>query len=100
MKLIAEITVGYVVGSDIGKICDTMLYACGTFNGNLANEMFGPGTDYYEGDNWKDYIREFIRVNNIGAICAKWPFKYGFGGTHFWLHDEYRNRVLMIYESE
>lgn len=101
MKLLFSIETPYFDDTAMGRIAECLMYATGIYNGNLANKMFPSNDyDYYQSNNWKSLIKGFIKLNGIDTQCSIYGFNYGFGGTHFWLHDTNGDRILMIYETK
>jgi hypothetical protein len=44
--------------------------------------------------DWDDFLTDYFTDNDV---LTNIPYLSGFSGSHFWLHDETHERVLIVY---
>jgi len=81
-------------GSPLAKIVDTLNYAVAEYNqGKLSS-------------SWDVHLMNYIRMNQLDKVRSQEAgtlgreFQMGFGGSHFWLHDQTGERAYVIYAPD
>ena len=92
-KMILHIEKPIHVGTPMAQCLDVISFAVGTYNSRLISVLGLPHPDTL---SWDEWLREMINRNDKTEDSPFKMFKWGFSGSHFWLHNLKEERTIFI----